>query len=302
MTDFLLLPLLGGIWTLVSVIVIRAREAGVPAVVFYFAGTSVSTVLCGLALFLSGMGPSGLSAPGARAVLWCFAAASLLNASGQAVTMYNLKSGGRALAVAIPQLSFLFPFFCAMLFWGEAADFLRILGVAVIAFAVFLSSYGSPKKDVPGQWNLKRLGFSLITVVLAGMSQTTLVMSAHLYGSPVSGMLKTFVYIVTAALFFGVLTLFEIRKTGFPSLRKLKFGGLWGIVATGSNLMLFHCVDLFTRRGQSGIVYAVACASLMVFIMLYTRFRLGEKLTPLQNLSALGMIAGVLMVRLGGGS
>ena len=134
------------------------------------------------------------------------------------------------------------------------------------------------------------------------MSQTTLVMSAHLYGSPVSGMLKTFVYIVTAALFFGVLTLFEIRKTGFPSLRKLKFGGLWGIVATGSNLMLFHCVDLFTRRGQSGIVYAVACASLMVFIMVYTRFRLGEKLTPLQNLAALGMVAGVLLVRLGGGN
>ena len=300
MTDFLLLPLLGGIWTLVSVIVIRAREAGVPAVVFYFVGTTVSTVLCGLALFLPGMAAPDLSVPGARAVLWSFAAASLLNASGQAVTMYNLKSGGRALAVAIPQLSFLFPFFCSMLFWGESADFRRILGVAVITLAVFFSSYGSPKRDVPGQWNLKRLGFSLITVVLAGMSQTTLVMSAHLYGSPVPAMTKTFVYIVTAALFFGVMSLFEIRKTGFPALRKLKFGGLWGIVATGSNLMLFHCVDLFTRRGQSGIVYAVACASLMVFIMLYTRFRLKEKLTPLQNLAALGMIAGVLMVRLGG--
>lgn len=302
MTDFLLLPLLGGVWTLVSVIVIRAREAGVHPVVFYFAGTTVSTVLCGLALFLPGMEPLDLSVPGAWAVLGCFAAASLLNALGQSVTMYNLKSGGRALAVAIPQLSFLFPFFCAMLFWGEPADFRRILGVAVIASAVFLSSYGSPKKDVPGQWNLKRLGFSLITVVLAGMSQTTLVMSSHLYGSPVPAMLKTFVYIVTAALFFGVLTLFEIRKTGFPALGKLKFGGLWGIVATISNLMLFYCVDLFTRRGQSGIVYAVACASLMVFIMLYTRFRLKEKLTFLQNLAALGMIAGVLMVRLGGGN
>lgn len=300
MTDFLLLPLLGGIWTLVSVIVIRAREAGVPAVIFYFVGTTVSTVLCGLALFLPGMEPVDFSLPGTLPVLGCFAAASLLNASGQSVTMYNLKSGGRALAVAIPQLSFLFPFFCAMLFWGEPADFRRILGVAVITFAVFLSSYGSPKKDVPGQWNLKRLGFSLITVVLAGMSQTTLVMSAHLYGSPVPGVAKTFVYIVTAALFFGVMSLFEIRKTGLPSLRKLKFGGLWGIVATVSNLLLFYCVDLFTRRGQSGIVYAVACASLMVFIMLYTRFRLGEKLTPLQNLAALGMIAGVLMVRLGG--
>ena len=302
MTDFLLLPLLGGIWTLVSVIVIRAREAGVHPVVFYFAGTTVSTVLCGIGLFLPGAESVDLSVPGARAVLGCFAAASLLNASGQAVTMYNLKSGGRALAVAIPQLSFLVPFFCAMLFWGEPATFQRIAGVGTIALAVFLSSYGTPKKDVPGQWNLKRLGFSLITVVLAGMSQTTLVMSSHLYGSPVPGMLKTFVYIVTAALFFGILTIFEIRKTGLPPLRKLKFGGLWGIVATISNLMLFYCVDLFTRRGQSGIVYAVACASLMVFIMLYTRFRLKEKLTCLQNLAALGMIAGVLMVRLGGGN
>lgn len=302
MSDFLLLPLLGGIWTLVSIIVIRAREAGVHPVVFYFAGTTVSTILCGLALFLPGTETPDLSVPGTLPVLGCFVVASLLNASGQAVTMYNLKSGGRALAVAIPQLSFLFPFFCTMLFWGEPADFRRILGVAVITLAVFLSSYGSPKNDVPGQWNLKRLGFSLITVVLAGMSQTTLVMSAHLYNSPVPGMLKTFVYIVTAALFFGILTLFEIRKSGFPALRKLKFGGLWGIVATVSNLLLFHCVELFTRQGRSGIVYAVACASLMVFIMIYTRFRLKEKLTFLQNLAAVGMIAGVLMVRLGGGS
>ena len=300
MTDFLLLPLLGGVWTLVSVIVIRAREAGIHPVVFYFVGTTVSTVLCGLALFLPGMEAPDFSVPGTGAFLGCFAAASLLNALGQSVTMYNLKSGGRALAVAIPQLSFLFPFFCAMLFWGEPADFRRILGVGIIALAVFFSSYGSPKSDVPGQWNLKRLGFSLITVVLAGMSQATLVMSAHLYGSPVSGMLRTFVYIVTAALFFGVLTIFEIRRTGFPALRKLKFGGLWGVVATASNLLLFHCVELFTRRGQSGIVYAVACASLMVFIMFYTRFRLKEKLTFLQNLAALSMIAGVLMVRLGG--
>ena len=302
MMDFLLLPLLGGIWTLVSIIVIRAREAGVHPVVFYFAGTTVSTILCGLSMFLPGMETPALSAPGTLPVLGCFVAASLLNASGQAVTMYNLKSGGRALAVAIPQLSFLVPFFCAMLFWGEPADFPRILGVALIAFAVFLSSYGSPKKDVPGQWNLKRLGFSLITVVLAGMSQATLVMSSHRYGSPVPAKTKTFVYIVTAALFFGILTLFEIRKTGFPALRKLKFGGLWGIVATISNLLLFYCVDHFTRRGQSGIVYAVACASLMVFIMLYTRFRLKEKLTFLQNLAVLGMIAGVLLVRLGGGN
>ncbi|MBQ7694027.1 MAG: hypothetical protein IJT50_02785 [Lentisphaeria bacterium] len=302
MSDFLLLPLLGGIWTLVSIIVIRAREAGVHPVVFYFAGTTVSTVLCCLASFLPGMAPVDFSLPGTLPVLGCFAAASLLNASGQAVTMYNLKSGGRALAVAIPQLSFLFPFFCTMLFWGEPADFRRILGVAVITLAVFLSSYGSPRNDVPGQWNLKRLGFSLITVVLAGMSQTTVVMSSYLYGSPVSGMLKTFVYIVTAALFFGILTLFEIRRTGFPALRKLKFGGLWGIVATVSNLLLFYCVELFTRQGRSGIVYAVACASLMVFIMIYTRFRLKEKLTFLQNLAALGMIAGVLMVRLGGGN
>ena len=301
MTDFLQLLLLGTIWTLVSILCLQARKRGLSSVIFYFVGNVVSVTLCALTFLLPGMDMDDFTAPGKREVLCFFLASSLLNGSGQALTMYNLKQGGRVLAVAIPQMSFLFPFVYGLLSGNEQPDLMRMSGIAVIAAAVFASSCGTPRKDVPGQWNFRRLGLALTAGALIGSAKLCVVMSGYLHAAtPLSQTTRVFFYMLTAAVFFGVLTWFDVKKNGPPPKGSLKLGVFWGFTATVSNLLLFHCVDIFTRRGQSGIVYAVASAVLLVLISIYTRFRLGEKLTLLQNFSLAGMIAGVFLVRLGG--
>lgn len=301
MADFLLILLIGGIWTLVSVIVIKGRHEGCSSEAFYLVGNIVSVFFCLFSFLFPGIDMDDLSQPGKAEVLICFAAASLLNGIGQAVTMYNLKAGGRTLAVAIPQMAFLFPFLGGMLFWNEPVSSVRICGVLVIALAVLATTLGRVQpQGNGGVWDLSRLYLALLAAGLLGCSQLIVVMAGYCWPEGMlSNMTRTFFYMLSAVAFFGGMFFRKAQKNWRVLKKSLKWGAVWGIVATFSNLLLFFCVERFTQNNQSGIVYATGGAVLMVGIACYTRIVLKEKLAVAQYIGLVGMIAGLLMARLG---
>lgn len=301
MYDYLLLLLLGITWTFISVILISARRTGISSPMFYFIGNAVSALCCLACFLVPGMDMDDFTAPGKRMFLLCYLASSLLNGMGQAVTMYNLKSGGRVLAISIPQMSFLMPFLWGIILYKEPAGWSRITGVLIIAAAVFVCAVSKGEPEEKGSWNIKRFYLALLSALLLGSSQISVVAAGYRYaGMELSHMTRTFFYMLAALVFFGAISSFEIKKNGLPQLKSIKWGIIWGVVATFSNLLLFYCLDVFTQKNQSGIVYAVGATLLLIGSSIYTRVFLKEKMAPVQYAGVAGMIIGLLLVRLGG--
>ena len=80
---------------------------------------------------------NGIFAAEARPAVLGFFIGSLLNGAGQAIPMMNLTQGGRALAYAIPQQAFLFPYLWGLAFWGQRLGALSVVGILLIGGAVF---------------------------------------------------------------------------------------------------------------------------------------------------------------------
>ena len=300
MVGYLLLLLLGTIWTFISVIAISGKRAGISSPVFYFIGNAVASLCCLLCFLLPGMTMDDFTAPEKRTFLLCYIFGSVFNGLGQAVTMYNLKSGGRAIALAIPQMAFLIPFICGIIFWDEPVNVIRVIGIFVIAAAVLAAGLCKKNAMEKNQWDNRRFCIALLSVALLGLSQVMVVMAGYICsGHELSNTTRTFFYMMVAAIFFGAISFFDIRQNGLPPRKSIKWGIIWGIIAPLSNMLLFYCLDLFARSNQSGIVYAVGAVLLMVGTCIYTRVFLKEKITLLQYAGVAGMLVGLLMVRLG---
>lgn len=300
MSDLLLLLLVGEIWTLVVILVVKGIRNGISYAFFYFIGNAVSTGCLLLCTLLTGGGLEKINQPGQWAVLGCFVLGSLLNGSAQAVTMYNLRSGGSALTASIPQISFLLPFICGMIFWDEPVTVRRISGVLIIALSVcaLAASRNDTRKNA--NWNAGKLLLALFSALLMGCSQLAVIMAGYMWPeNTLPNMTRTFYFMLSATVFFGIISASELKKSGPPPRKSLKWAFFWGIVATVSNLLLFYCVERFSRLNQSAVVYAAGSAVMMVSFTLYSRFCLKEKTGSFKYCCLAGLIAGLLLCRLG---
>ena len=132
---WLLVMLLGVAWTAVGITVSEGRRKGCPVQQFYFTGSFFAVLL--LVSVAGAAGVRGIFAAEARPAVLGFFIGSLLNGSGQAISMMNLTQGGRALAYAIPQQAFLFPYLWSIAFWGQRLGALSVVGILLIGGAVF---------------------------------------------------------------------------------------------------------------------------------------------------------------------
>ena len=99
---YILLPLLGLLWTLVGITISEAKQNGMKPQHFYLLGTLCSSMLLLVLNLFAGTG-NNLGKDQLPAII-CYILAAFLNGSGQALSMSNLKQNGRALAYSIPLL------------------------------------------------------------------------------------------------------------------------------------------------------------------------------------------------------
>ena len=299
---YLFLAFLGILWTLVAIILSEAKQRGASVNHFYCFGSTIAVLL----LFLAGYSVQGLNnvfAAQYRSALFCFIAAALLNGSGQALCMSNLKQGGRALAYSIPLLSFLLPYGWSLVCWGEPVAWRGIAGVLLIAAALFYLATRRTAKDEEHAHSSalepKRILIAFASMVLIGSGQilmsTPSRFSAESLLSPWSG---ACVLQASNAFFFLGRSLCTKGVT-FPQLKcSLRAGILWGFCAAACYATLLQTLRLLGEIKQAGLLFPVGNSMTILLFTAFTAVRFREKLTVAQWAAFAAVVAGIFLVKL----
>ena len=293
---YLLLAALGVAWTAVAVVVSEGRRRDCPVPQFYFAGSLIATIIL---MCLAGAEElRGIFAPEARLAVCCFFCGSILNGSGQAVSMMNLSRGGRALAYAIPQQAFLFPYLWSIAFWGQRISLISVAGIGMIVAAVFYLSV-TRSGDRSAALPARRIAVALLAMLLLGTSQIILITPTRFAAAQTLPRLPAACVILTAnTLFFLVWSL--IRPRGFAAFRKyLPFGAAWGVCAATSYCILLSALGMLGKIGQSGIVFPVGAGILILLYSLFTVVRYREQLDWKRRCAFAALVCGIFLAKLG---
>ena len=293
---WLLVVLLGLVWTAVGVTVSEGRRRDCPVPQFYFFGSLTAVAI--LLWFAGGVGVRAVFAPEQRLAVCCFFVGSILNGAGQAISMMNLKQGGRALAYAIPQQAFLFPYLWSLVFWGQRASALSVAGLAMIVCAIFyLGATRSADRSTslpPG-----RIAAALLAMLLIGASQIVIISASRLEAAHgLSKFAASGVILGANAAFFLIWSL--IRRSGFGAFRLyLPFGALWGVCAAASYCVLFMALETLGREHREGMVFPLGSGILILLYSLFTVVRYREKLNLRQICAFAALVCGIFCAKLG---
>ena len=288
---YLLIVVLGLIWVLVGIIVSEARQRQCPVKLFYCLGSFFAAVL--LALIAGTDVLRQLFSPAYRTAILCLVGGSVLNGTGQALCMSNLKQGGRALAYAIPQQAFLFSYFWSIFFWKQHVSVLSVTGILLILFSVFYLSVcksGSVSTTLPP----RRILQALLSMAVLGASQILVGTSSQLENGAVPHPLAgAFIILLANGIFFLGLCLIE--RTGLKHLgRTACMAALWSLCALGTYSILLPAIALLARIGRAGIVFPVGIGIMLLFYSMFTSIRYKEKMNARQKLAFLGLVGGIV--------
>ena len=284
MLDYLLLPLLGAMWTIVAITVANARQKNISIVHFYLIGSSGALLIFLLISLVAGM--ENIFAPQYRIPLAAYFFGGLLNAAGQGIVMYNLKKGGRAVAVVIPQLAFILPYIWC-LFNGDTFTPAGASGLAAITVAVI---YLSLKKSAasgenPGSSLDPKRILIAIPVVLKK-------------GGPLSPMTGSMIIQFATMLLFALICAFSPDKFIDSMKKAVKSGLMWSLGAAASYCILLPALKCMGARKQSGIVYPIGCSMVIVLFALYASICYREKLSRGQIAAFIAIVIGIFLIRM----
>ena len=299
MLDYLLLPLLGIAWTVVAITVANARQKNVPVIHFYLIGSTGALLIFTAMSLYTGM--ENIFAPQYRVSVLAYFFGALLNASGQGIVMYNLKKGGRALALVIPQLAFILPYIWS-LFNGDTFTAAGASGLVIIAVAVTCLSL---KKSVnstenPGSsLDPKRILVAFCAMLIVGAGQILFAVPVVLKkGAPLSAMTSSMIIQLTTMLLFALLSAFAPGKFIDSIKKAVKSGIMWSLTAAASYCLLLPALKCMGERKQSGIVYPIGCSMVIVLFALYASVCYREKLSRGQIASFIAIVIGIFLIRL----
>ena len=276
---------------------VSARRTGCSIPWFYFLGSLWAALILGGYMLCSG------EAAELRGAQWPLVAmisgGAVVNGIGQAVIMWNLKSGGCALVYAIPQLGFILPFLASGLFWGERITWLNLLGVIVEAVAI-LSVFPRGSKSADDSREARRILIALGALLLLGTSQLF-----YIYPSlPRNAELKlpasasAFFTLGANMVSFFVITLAVKKREAVPWKSQIPLSLLWGTIAATAFFVLYVTIRVMGEQGAAGLVYPVASSTEIVLFTLFTRIRLREKLVLRQILALAAIVVGIFMIQL----
>lgn len=295
-TGYLLTVALGAVWTAIAIIVSECRQRDCPPMQFYFAGSLVAVTI--LACLTGTDSLRAVFAADSRTAACCFFLGSILNGAGQAISMMNLSRGGRALAYAIPQQAFLFPYLWSIAFWDQRVNAVSAAGMTLIVAAVFYLSV-TRSGDRSAALPARRIAVALLAMTLMGTSQIVLIAPTRFAAAQTLPRLSAACVILGAnALFFLVWSL--IRPRGFGSFRTyLPFGAAWGVCAATSYCILLLVLEKLGKIGQSGIVFPIGAGILILLYSLFTVVRYREKLNWRRRCAFAALVIGICLVKLG---
>ena len=298
---YLFLVLFGLLCTLIAIIVSEAKQRGASINHFYCFGSTTAVLLLLSAGFALG-GLDRLFAPQYRWAVLCYAAAALLNGSGQALCMSNLKQGGRALAYSIPLLSFLLPYGWSLFY--EPLSWRGVTGVLLIAASLFYlatrRAAANEEKSHSSALDPKRILIAFAAMTLIGSGQ--ILMSAPSRFSEeslLSPWTSACVLQASNALFFlGRSVILSRNATGAQLKCSLWTGIIWGICAAAVYATMLKTMKLLTDIQQGGLFFPVGNGITILLFTGFTAVRFREKLSLAQWGAFAAVVAGIFLVKL----
>ena len=293
---YFLLFAVGICWTLTGITVSEAKSRNCNIFVFYCVGSFLAmlllTVLGGLPLLRE------LTSSEKRFAIGCFAVCSFFNGTGQGITMWNLKKGGRALAYAIPQLSFLLPFLWSIFFCSQRLTWYSCSGISLIVVSSLYLSMGKHQGS-NSELELKRIFISIAAMLICGISQILLIIPTQFPAErTLSPLTSSWVILAANAFFFLILLLSSRDRKSLDLKLAVKCGSFWGLFAALSYCALLPTIRIFGKVGKSGIVYAAGCGMAITLFTLFTVIRYHEKQSFERWLAFAGIIIGIVLVRI----
>ena len=300
-TAYLFLAFYGLLCTLVAIIVSEAKQRGASINHFYCFGSTTAVLL----LLSAGFAVGGLNhffAPEYRRALLCFVAAALLNGSGQALCMSNLKQGGRALAYSIPLLSFLLPYGWSLFY--EPISWRGIAGVLLIAAALFYlatrRAAANEEQSHSSALEPKRILIAFAAMALIGSGQILMSAPSRFSAeSMLSPWSSACILQATNALFFLVRSVTLAKNATKPQLKcSLRAGIIWGVCAAGVYATMLQTLKLLTEIQQGGLFFPVGNGITILLFTGFTAVRFREKLSLAQWGAFAAVVAGIFLVKL----
>ena len=299
MLDYLLLPLLGTAWTIVAITVANARQKNISVIHFYLIGSAGAFLIFAAMSFFSGM--ENVFAPQYRVSALAYFFGALMNASGQGIVMYNLKKGGRAVAVVIPQLAFILPYIWC-LFHGDTFTPAGASGLLTITVAVTylsLKKSNSSAENPGSSLDPKRLLVAFCAMLIVGTGQIFIAIPVVLKkGAPLSAMTGSMIIQFATMLLFALLSVFAPGKFIDSMKKAVKHGIMWSLGAAASYCLLLPALKCMGARKQSGIVYPIGCSMVIVLFALYASVCYQEKLSRGQIAAFIAIVTGIFLIRM----
>lgn len=300
MLDYLLLPLLGAVWTAVAITVSNARQKNISVIHFYLIGSTGAFLL--FVLMSSFYGMENIFAPQYRISALAYFAGALMNAAGQGIVMYNLQKGGRAVALLIPQLAFILPYIWC-LFNGDTFTPAGASGLTTIIVAVsYLALRKKPVSSAgnqSGSLDPRRILTAFFAMLIIGTGQIFIAIPVVLKkGVPLSAMTGSMIIQFATMLLFALLSIFAPVKFIDSMKKAFKSGIMWSVGAAGSYCILLNALKCMGARKQSAIVYPIGCSMVIVLFALYASVFYREKLSRGQIAAFIAIVAGIFLIRM----
>ncbi len=298
--SYVMLLVIGLLWTAIAIIISEARQRGASIVHFYcFGSLTALFLLLAAGLFL---GLDNCFVPEYRKATLFFALAALANGTGQAVSMYNMKKGGRALAYSIPLLAFLLPYVWSLFFWGQDFSCHAAAGLVLIALSVLfltLCKKGENAQENSSALKPIRVAVALLAMVLIGGGQILMTAPTQFSeGTALSPWTGACVLQFSNAIFFAVQCGYHGKISKEAVKCSALAGLLWGVCAAGVYAILLPTLRLLGASRQAGIVFPVACSMTILLFSFFTSLRFHEKLRWQQWCALVILVAGIFLVKL----
>lgn len=208
-----------------------------------------------------------------------------------------IKTGSLALTNLIISYSLLLPTFFGIIFLNEDAKSTLLLGIIVLAAALFMTNY--QKKNAEAKTDSEKPSLKWIILVLLaffanGMCSIVQNIESRIYGDEGKSLFMI-IALACVSVFFAICTL--LKKSERCQIRENARSGWWlsALCGIANGLTNFFVLYLLTKLPAS-VMFPIISAGGMIFVFIYSITVLKEKYTLVQKIGyALGVLSIILL-------
>ena len=293
-SGFLLVIIAGVCWIGVGVSVSKCSERGWNYDIIQGLSYLGATLLC--ALIFAGSAPRSGGGPVFGWGFWLSFLAGITNFYTYVFTSKAMRLGPNGLVWGIMQAGMIGSFLMGMIFFGEKAAPLRIIGLVLILGGIMIMGVSKDSKTQKKgkNWLLPALAAFLLVM----LTHSCNALPSYLPASETDSIVRTM------GLYFGGFTGFAL--TTLPGMiRRRDFGGkgewinaviLMVLNTSASLFFFFRGLNLLAENGCGGLGYPIATGVCVVGFSLYSLLFLKEKIARLSLAGLTAVCLGIITI------